>query len=159
RLAESLRERGRKAAVTGATRRAELAAVIASLRAAGAVPDRVVHLLNVTAGEPPADARQRAFDSLLALAWALESERAAPGVCLAVASSHLHRLAGDAVAHPEKALLLGPVAVIPQEIEGLVCRSIDLVLPTPGSAEEEDLAEDLLAEIGAWGDPAETVVA
>jgi len=84
---------------------------------------------------------------------------AAAGARLAVVSSHLHRFPGDAASCPEKALLLGLAAVIPQEIEGLECRAVDVALPAAGSAGEADLVEDLLAEVGAWGPAAETVVA
>jgi amino acid adenylation domain-containing protein len=173
RLAAALETQGRRVTLarTGTVdpaRRDDLAALLAALRAEGALPDRVVHLLNVTgpgdrtpaavaAGLP--GSRVRAFDSLLALAQALEAEQAVSGVRLAVVSSHLHRLPGDGLACPEKGLLLGPVAVFPQELEGLSCRAIDLALPAEESAEEEALVEDLLGEIGGWGDPAETVVA
>jgi amino acid adenylation domain-containing protein len=186
-LSERLASRGRRVAIAHAAgafarlgagrftvdpaRREDLSALIAALREEGGTPDRILHLLNVTepgartsaetaAGLP--EARVRAFDSLLALAQALEAERAVAGVRLAVVSSGLHRLAGDGAAAPEKALLLGPVAVIPQEIEELACRSVDVALPAAGSfdvAAEEDLVDDLLAEIGAWGDSTETVVA
>jgi amino acid adenylation domain-containing protein len=184
RMAAALRARGRRVAVAQAGaafsrrqsgsftvdpgRREDLAALIAALREEGGLPDRIVHLLNVTeAGERTSGsvlaglpaARVGAFDSVLALAQALEAERAAAGVHLAVVSSHLHRLAGDGVTCPEKGLLLGLTAVIPQEIEGVSCRAVDVALPAAGGPDEEDLIEDLLAEVGAWGHAAETVVA
>ena len=176
RLAEALEAGGRRAVVArpgsgfarlderlftvDPARAEDFAALAEALREDGGAPERVVHLLNVTApGTVNVDglptARMRAFDSLLALAQGLEAGRAVSGVRLAVVSSHLHRLAGDGDACPEKALLLGPATVLPQEIEGLACRSVDVALYD----EEDDLVDDLLAEIGAWGDPAETVVA
>ena len=176
RLVEALEAGGRRVAVARAgsgfarlgdrlfsvdpARSEDFAALAAALREDGGTPQRVVHLLNVT--EPGAvtvagvrAARIRAFDSLLALAVGLEAARVISGVRLAVVSSHLHRLGGDGESCPEKALLLGPATVLPQEIEGLSCRSVDVAL----DAGEDGLVEDLLAEIGAWGDPAETVVA
>jgi len=87
--------------------------------------------------------RMRSFDSLLLLAQALA--RAAPGAParIAVLSDAMQKVAGETVLHPEKALLLGLVRVIPQEVEGLSCQSIDVVLD-PSPTAEDDLVEDLL---------------
>ncbi len=160
--------------------------LIETLRAGGdAAPIRVLHLLNVGAAPGARDAasllaglpaaRRAAFDSPLAVARALEIARAASDARFILVASHLHRLPGDAASCPERALLLGLSAVIPQEIEGLACRVVDLA-PAPGDevagsgapgatltdangAAAAELAEDLLAEAGAWGGEAEPVVA
>ena len=133
-------------------RRGDWDALLAALREDGRLPQRIVHAWNVDGGEPTVEdllagwpaARVRAFDSLVFLAQALEAAGAAGGVRLTVLSTGLQRVAGEAVLHPEKALLLGPVKVIPQEIPGLACKSVD-VAPEAGG----DLIEDLLAEAAA----------
>ena len=68
-------------------------------------------------------------------------------------------MAGEGGLEPEKALLLGPLRVVPQELPRLRCRAVDVVLPEPGSAGEEELVDDLLAELSAPPAAAETVVA
>ncbi|HYG62913.1 MAG TPA: SDR family NAD(P)-dependent oxidoreductase, partial [Thermoanaerobaculia bacterium] len=58
------------------------------------------------------------------------------------------------------ALLLGPVQVIPREMPEIACQSLDVLLPEPGSAAEEDLADDLVAEMApAAVPPGATAVA
>jgi amino acid adenylation domain-containing protein len=133
-------------------------ALFAELAAAGRLPRRIVHAWNVDAepgraAEPAldrlADTQLRSFDSLVLLAQALA--RAAPGETarIVVLSDNLQKVAGEPALCPGKALLLGPVRVIPQEIQGLSCQSIDLLLPAPGSKAEADLVDDLAAEIAA----------
>ncbi|HEX3525705.1 MAG TPA: amino acid adenylation domain-containing protein [Thermoanaerobaculia bacterium] len=124
-------------------------------------PGKILHAWNVGPARPLDEMRMRSFDSLLLLAQALA--RAAPGTParIAVLSDAMQKVAGETVLHPEKALLLGLVRVIPQEVEGLSCQSIDVVLP-PSPTAEDDLVEDLLAELSGPGDPetgAEAVVA
>ncbi len=155
-------------------RRDDWSALFAALREDGRLPRRIVHAWNVTGRIPPLPGgrecvwerglggegpRIRAFDSLLFLAQALELAGAAQGVRLTVVSDALQRVTGETVLCPEKALLLGPVKVIPQEIPGLACRSVDLDLPAANVEEMEELLDDLLAEAAAPVDPAETVVA
>lgn len=90
----------------------------------------VVHFWNLTAPDAqppdPVTARGRSFHSLVFLAQALgERETAAP--CrIAVVSNGLHQVTGEESLDPAKALLLGPVTVIPQEYAELRCFSIDL---------------------------------
>ncbi|HEX5759160.1 MAG TPA: SDR family NAD(P)-dependent oxidoreductase, partial [Thermoanaerobaculia bacterium] len=149
-------------------RREDWDALLAALRSEGRLPERIVHAWNVTTparDRTPAallaglaDSRVLAFDSLIYLAQALESGHGA-AVRIAVLSNGLQRVAGEVELCPEKALLLGPVAVIPQEIPALPCQSIDLLLPAVGSPEEEGLVEDLLAEVAAAPGRAESVVA
>nr|QEO74258.1 condensation domain-containing protein [uncultured bacterium] len=102
------------------------------LRRSDDLPDVVVHLWNVTAaGAAPAPAglaRDQSFHSLVFLAQAL-GERAVARPChIAVVSTQLHDVTGGEPLQPLKALLLGPVAVIPQEYAQLACSSIDLDL-------------------------------
>jgi NAD(P)-dependent dehydrogenase (short-subunit alcohol dehydrogenase family)/acyl carrier protein len=59
----------------------------------------------------------------------------------------VQEVTGDELLRPEKAMLLGPCRVIPQEYPQIKCRSIDVVLAQPGSVAEERLVEELFAEV------------
>jgi acyl transferase domain-containing protein len=138
--------------------------LVAALAAQGDLPRRIVHCWNVgaDAGGEPLDrlAREEAhgFYSLLFLAQALGREDALNGVELDVLSTGMQRIAGERWLAPAKALLLGPCRVLPQEFEGLRCRSIDFALPDGADAWRADaVAERLLAELDAAN--AEPVVA
>ncbi len=65
---------------------------------------------------------------------------------ITVISTGLHNVTGDEPLIPENATLIGPVATIGQGFPGLACRSLDVVLPEPGSAAEESLLDVLAAE-------------
>ena len=151
-------------------RREDWALLLAALREDGRQPDRIVHLLNVTGEDSPAtlagtlaglpDSAMRAFDSLLVArpgAWSPRGPAPAPGSpwCRATCTGW------PAMARPgrKRRSCLGPVAVIPQEIPGLSCRSIDLTDARRGMRRRKELVDDLLAEIDAGGDAAESVVA
>jgi phthiocerol/phenolphthiocerol synthesis type-I polyketide synthase E len=120
-------------------------ALLAALAEEGLAPVGVVHGWSV-GGESDS------FHPLLALAQATGRRGMAP-LRLTVLSDGLHRIAGEAGGAPEKATLLGPVLVIPREMPGAVCRSVDVTVPAAGSPEEEDLVEALLAELGAAEPP------
>ena len=125
--------------------------LFASLRSDGGVPARIVHLWTVTGTDAPPgveafdETQALGFESLLHLAAALDAAGPGQSRRIVVVSDRLHDVAGDAVS-PAKATLLGPVAVIPQEHAGLACRSVDILLPATGEA--DDLVVDqLLAEV------------
>jgi phthiocerol/phenolphthiocerol synthesis type-I polyketide synthase E len=118
------------------------------LRHAGELPRRIVHLWSVTgAGAAPEEIRERGFYSLLFLAQALGEREPGADIDLAVISNGLRVVTGEEEAQPEKATLLGPCQVIPQEIPHLRCRSIDVSWPS--GLREAELVERLLAELTA----------
>jgi acyl transferase domain-containing protein len=129
--------------------------LLAALRAAGALPERIVHLWSY--GPPPAgpdtwDATQdRGFYSLLHLARALSGA----AVELNVVTSGVQHVTGDEALVPERATALGPCTVLPQEHPEIACRSLDL--ETPGAEPVEGMAALLLKELDARA--AEPVVA
>jgi acyl transferase domain-containing protein len=130
-------------------------ALVKALAAAGDLPDSLLHLWN--AGPVPdavdaAEVAERSFWSLLHLAQALGRSNVAQPMRMAVASSHLHQVAGEVELLPERALLLGPSRVIPQEYTNVRCVSVDL----PWPAGDADVAR-LIAE--ATVEPATQVVA
>lgn len=132
--------------------REDYVALLVALAERGPLPRRIVHLWNV----PPLDegaadgaerALQRGFFSPLYLAQALDAQEPDGEWHLAVVSSQVQQVASTEAIQPEKAVLLGPCRVIPQERPGFVCRSIDLTLPPASSSQEAWLVEQLVAEV------------
>ena len=112
--------------------------LMAELR--GDLPKRIVHLWNLShAAEISEDA---GFFSLIWLAQALaEREGRAEGLDLTVVSSGLCDVTGEEPLDPEKAILLGPVRVLPLEHPGVSCRAIDVVWPLLDHGRDRLLAE------------------
>ncbi len=122
-------------------------ALIKDLADEGRLPDRVLHLWNVgVPGGPEAleAAPGLSFWSLLHFAQALGRNNITQPIRMAVVSSHMQKVAGEEGLLPERALLLGPVKVIPQEYPNLGCVSVDVELPA-GDA----MIGRLIAEAGA----------
>jgi acyl carrier protein len=94
---------------------------------------------------------------LIYLAQVLGEHSLTDEVQIEVVTNHMQEVIGDESLLPEKATVLGPCKVIPQEYPSIRCRVVDISLPAPGNEAEEKLAENLLAEFAA--SPAETVVA
>jgi acyl transferase domain-containing protein len=118
-------------------------------------PERIVHLWSVTPeGELRADfetderSLQLGFYSLLFLAQALGAQTSSEQVHIDVLSTNMQSIAGEKELCPEKAALLGPCKVIPQEYPNITCRSIDVVLSEARSTRVTKLATQLIAELG-----------
>jgi phthiocerol/phenolphthiocerol synthesis type-I polyketide synthase E len=112
-------------------------------------PVSAVHLLGLTARETRPglddDRHERlGFQSLSALGRAL-GDRRVPSQIM-VASTSMQRLTDDDRVVPEKALLVGPCRVIPQEYPGIRCRCVD-VPPPADDADAAALAAILSAEL------------
>ncbi|HEY0603314.1 MAG TPA: SDR family NAD(P)-dependent oxidoreductase, partial [Herpetosiphonaceae bacterium] len=116
-----------------------------ALHAQGTPPTRIVHLWNVAA-HSPASAEITAFYSLLWLAQALGTQPTQP-IQLRVISQAMQAVAGEAHLIPEKALLLGPCQVIPEEYPHISCQSIDILVPAAANGSQTLLIEQLLAEL------------
>jgi NAD(P)-dependent dehydrogenase (short-subunit alcohol dehydrogenase family)/acyl carrier protein len=93
----------------------------------------------------PAEATARGYGNLLALARALDS-RASTTLRMTVVADRLLDVAGESPVMPEKAMLLGPLKVLPQEYPGLACRAIDVIQPETPRAREA-LARQVLHEL------------
>ena len=140
RLAERLRAAGREVASVSPDDPAALRSAL------GGPPAHVIHLW--TLGEP-ARARELGFDSLLALARALRPRTEPEGTRLTIVTDGLCRIERADRVEPEKATLLGPLRVIPQEYAHWQCRAIDV---DPAEA-ADDLAAALLAEMAGGAEP------
>jgi acyl transferase domain-containing protein/acyl carrier protein len=148
-------------------------ALLNELLAQQKIPQTIVHLWTVTpsdlrypSGTPKANAaalryrtnsglesvdtaQEKGFYSLLYLAQALGKQNPTHEFQIAVVSNNMQAVTGEELLCPEKATLLGPVKVMTQEYPNISCRSIDVVLPRPGSWQEEKLIDQLKKEIAA----------
>jgi len=138
--------------------------LLKEIRALDRVPTRIIHLWGVTPDAAVAsnfdwytETQARGFYSLIYLAQVLGEHSLTDEVQIEVVTNHLQEVIGDESLLPEKATVLGPCKVIPQEYPSIKCRVVDISLPAPGSEAEARLAESLIAEFAAL--PSETVVA
>jgi aminoglycoside N3'-acetyltransferase/NAD(P)-dependent dehydrogenase (short-subunit alcohol dehydrogenase family) len=129
-------------------------ALLKTLRAMDKSPDKIVHVWSVTSTDSRPSGSELfesyqdlGFYSLLFLAQALGEQTVERPVHLGVISNHLQCVTEEEILCPEKATVLGPCKVIPQEYPNLVCRSIDIVVPPPGSDAQERLIHHLIAEL------------
>jgi len=123
--------------------------LLKTLRAQNRFPKRIVHAWTVGSFDPGEDNLNHGFYSLLYLAQALGEQIDIPDVNIFVLSNNMQEVTGEEMIDPKKATLLGPVKVIPQEFPNLQIRSIDILLPNYGSAQEERLIDQLIAEFSA----------
>ncbi len=126
--------------------KADYQTLFQALHTAQQQPHTIVHLWNVT---PTAEAAEGlpAFYSLLFLAQILGEPYLTEPVHLVVISNHMHAVTGEEQLMAEKATLLGPCRVIPQEYPHITCRSIDLVLPPPENHDTQGLVDQLFTEL------------
>jgi acyl transferase domain-containing protein/NADP-dependent 3-hydroxy acid dehydrogenase YdfG/acyl carrier protein len=127
-------------------------------------PSSVVHLWSLS---PQAEgtsspelfrkAQDTGYYSLLHLGQALAGGDTSRPVRLEVVTNRLASVEGETDALPEKATVLGPCKVIPQEQQHVTTRCIDVVAPEPGSAGVTETAARLLAELSQK--PKDAVVA
>lgn len=130
------------------------------LRERGKIPRTICHLWNVTAPDRTPSglalleqSQATGFYSLLFLAQTLERLQLTEPLHLGVVSNNIQAVTGDELLCPEKATLLGPCKVIPQEYAYLTCSSIDIVVPEPGTRQAAKLIELLLGELARPSDP------
>ncbi|CAH8769907.1 non-ribosomal peptide synthetase/type I polyketide synthase [Paenibacillus dendritiformis] len=132
------------------------ARLFSELQAHGRLPNRILHAWGVS-GPSGSDlttiraAQDLGFYSVLYTAKALKRQQVREEMRMWVFTDSVHAIAGEPVLHPEKATVLGPCRVIPQELPHMQCRSIDIVLPEAGSWQRERLIGRLLDEFGAAG--------
>lgn len=107
----------------------------------------IVHLWNVTLSadniplsELSTECWKQGFLSLLYLAQTLGDRVESEFIRIGVISNNLYSASGMEKVQPEKALITGPLKVIPREYPGISCQSIDVILP-----EKDDLAQNRLA--------------
>ncbi|MBS2962968.1 SDR family NAD(P)-dependent oxidoreductase [Actinocrinis puniceicyclus] len=131
--------------------REHVAALFESVRAERPAAVRVVHLWSL--GDAPdgqldaeriAASRRFGFDSLLALAQGIASAGLECPVSIDVLCEGVHAVTGGERLRPENCLLLGASTVIPQEITGVACRTLDVTGLDP-----RDPADDAVSRVHA----------
>jgi acyl transferase domain-containing protein/acyl carrier protein/predicted O-methyltransferase YrrM len=139
-------------------------ALFTELRAQNLIPKTIAHLWSVTSNghtESTIESLEKSetlgFYSLLFLAQAIAQQNLTDSLHIGIVSNNMQELTGDEALSPEKALVLGPCKVIPQEYSNITCRSIDVVLPLPESWQEEKLVDQLLAELSTQ--PSDQIIA
>ena len=140
-------------------RREDYASLLQELYGSGSGIAGIVHLWTVDGGAPAPEPRLRAlgFTSLVHLAQAIGEQMlagavAGEGLSLTVVSDHLHDVTGEDEPRPEKATLLGPLLVIPQEYPNLRCQGLDVLLPERGSDAWGRLVSRLEADLLSPGE-------
>jgi len=114
-----------------------------------------VHLWTVTSNNPrpSEEVQRRGFYSLVFVAQAIGDQAHRHDLQLDVVSNGLQEVSGEEESCPDKATVLGPCKVIPQEFSNIRCCSIDVLYPSP----MESLIENLAAEV--LSNSTDTVVA
>jgi acyl transferase domain-containing protein/acyl carrier protein len=129
--------------------------LLKELRAKGCVPNTIVHLFCLTGQEESSSnrdpfevAKGLGFDSLVFLAQAMGNHLPNDPICMKVFLNNLYDVTGDENLSPEKAIVLGPCRVIPQEYSHIKCSIIDIKLPK-SDLDTEELQNLLIREIAA----------
>lgn len=130
--------------------REEYTELFEALAADDLLPDRIVHTWSVT-GDHTVYARESFYEkrrdqglySLMVLAQVLDDIN--HNAHIGVISDGMQRVTDEQLPYPEKATLLGPVRVIPQEMPRLTCQSIDLTVNA--SLERDFHAQQIIAEL------------
>jgi amino acid adenylation domain-containing protein len=115
----------------------------------GYLPRKIFHLWSVEGAElPPAETMDRSFYSPLYLAQALANQDIAD-IDIALVSNRMQQVSEELVRNPVRAILLGPARVIPKELPGITCCSIDVDFES-GNATE--CAAQIVAEMASVRD-------
>ncbi len=153
------------------TQRDDYDALLMDLQAHDRSPHKIGHCWSVSRNDGPAkrsfeQEQDIGFYSLLYLAQALGKElleritgepTVVNNIELKVVTSNVQELTGDELLSPEKATVLGPCKVIPQEYTNITCCSIDVVMPEADTPQEERLVDQLTNEFA--GQSTESAVA
>lgn len=128
-------------------------ALLKEIHSSGKHPGMIVHLWGVTgenpglpAGETFEKAQYMGLYSLIYLAGALGSYQFGNELQVRVVTDLMQEVTGDEPLQPEKSTVLAVLKCIPQEYPFIVCRSIDIRLPEPGSSQEHRLIRQLMEE-------------
>ncbi len=131
-------------------------ALLAELSELKKIPQRIIHLWNVAPNDRVKsgpeffeDAQASGFYSLLSLAQALGRRNVSDRLRLWIVSTNLQEVTGEELLCPEKATLLGPCQVIPQEYPNIACQSLDLIIPDSRRPIDESLIDRLVVEFHA----------
>jgi hypothetical protein len=112
------------------------ASLLGELEEAGDLPERIAHFWLVTDEEtfrPGSSFFDRnlemGFYGLTALAQELGNVELPGDLHLTVFTTGAVQVREEALRYPEKAMIAGPIGVIPKELPGMTCASVDIELP------------------------------
>ena len=128
-------------------------ALLYELKTLDKLPGGVLHSLSLNTEEPLRDG----FYSVIFLARALGQFAPGESVNIAILSDGIRCVTGEESIVPEKATLLGPCTVIPQEYPYITCRNIDVVIPTTNGWRQQNLIAQIAADL--LSRPQDTAVA
>ncbi|GIV97574.1 MAG: polyketide synthase [Herpetosiphonaceae bacterium] len=138
--------------------RADYEALFAALRSRGFAPDMILYLWSLESGgangptlETVERAQRYCLHGLLFLAQALAAQPGGEPPRITIITANAQAVTGDDLHAPEQALALGPATVIPQELQQLHCRVIDIAAPEMDERRKEQLIDLLLEECAAEG--------
>ena len=127
----------------------DMRAVLETLRDTGFEPDFVIHAW-LAGGEDGTEEEMyaRGYQSLVGLVRALSSlNMDGRHVGIAVLADGVQTVTGRERTMPEKAAVLGPCRVIPQEYRNMQTCSIDIELPAGGEALPDDILDAVLSDV------------
>lgn len=128
----------------------DYAELLKTLSGMGKRPARIIHLLGIDDhGNAQPNSGEELFYSLLHLAQAVGSEGVNTPLMVKVLLNGSQKVFSPKELNPQKALHLGPCKVIPVEYPYIKMNSVDFVLPDLDSEEEQDVIEQLAAEVFA----------
>jgi acyl transferase domain-containing protein len=134
--------------------KADYDALIADIIKKGHSPSKIINLWSVLPENTAYSLKEiedRSFFSPLFLTQALGNHDIA-GIDIALVSNRMQQVSDEQVRNPARAVLLGPARVIPLELPGITCRSIDVDLENDPAAR---CAELILAEMNSlWNNNA-----
>jgi tyrocidine synthetase-3 len=120
----------------------------------GQIPDRIIHLWNVTglvSERLSIGAAHRAQDigfySFINIAKAAGNIFPGKKIDIIAITDNMQDVDVTGSITPEKSPILGAVLVIPQEHQDISCRSIDISLNGPGNWEKDGLIDHLILEL------------
>src|SRR5262249_30587601 len=132
--------------------REDYVALLANLQEHGQSPSRIIHLFSLTEAAAVSgidsfkQMQELGYYSLLFLAQALGERGAGYAIDIWTITNGLYEVESGDISIPEKAPLLGPIKVIPQEYQNVSCRCIDVRLPG-SEAQREELTDQLITEL------------
>jgi acyl transferase domain-containing protein/acyl carrier protein len=120
------------------------------------IPKTILHFWNITSNqgelsglEGLEQSQALGFYSLLFLAQAIGEQNITDSLRIEVVSNNMQEVLDASELCPEKATILGPCKVIPQEYSNITCRSIDITLPPSNTRQWQQLINQLLVELVA----------
>jgi acyl transferase domain-containing protein/thioesterase domain-containing protein len=149
---ERFTKTGKRSYVLSPAHRPDYDRLLEALVGSGQVPQRILHLWPLTLPAAPqgietlAATEVMSFYSLLYLAQAIGAHDLTGPMALGIVSNGLQSVAGEAIHHPERAVLLGPCRVIPKEFSGMRSCAIDIALPD--KSQQNRVAHQIIAEVG-----------